>query len=198
MYRDRSRIVPIILILLVIAIAVIALISVGRLLFGGGNQSSGTTDPGRVALIDTSATHAVRMTVHGNIVADENYRSYQVTIDPNNRVLTTYSGYLDQVLNTKQLSNNQKAYEEFVYALDKAGMMNGTELTGDKDDTRGICADGRVYEFEVLSASDTVKHLWTSTCKNSSGSLTVSPTLLQSLVLDQIPDNQKVLSGIRL
>lgn len=199
MYKgNSSRIVPIILVLIVVAIAIAALVSVGRAIFGGGSSDQTQVDVGHEALVNTSPDHSVRMTVRGPIVADENFRSYQVTVDPTSRSLVTYSGYLDKTIDSKQYDNNQKAYEQFVYALDKANMMKGDVLPDDKNDTRGICATGNVYEFEVLENNSTVKRLWTSTCKGSAGSFKASVPQVQNLFLKQIPDSNALLKKIDL
>lgn len=200
MYRGNStRIFPIILVLIVVAIAIAALVSVGKTIFGGGDQpSTAQTDTSEQALLNTAAGNSVRMTVRGPIVADENFRSYRIAVDASGRNLTTYSGYLDQQLSNTQLSNNVKAYEEFVYALNRANLVKGTPLEGDKDDTRGICATGNVYEFEVLQGGMVTKHLWTSTCKGSAGSFKGSVEQVRSLFLNQIPDSKQLLKPIDL
>lgn len=199
MYRGNgSRIFPIIIILIVVAIAIAGLVSAGRAIFGGNEAEPVGTDTSRSALLNTSADHSVRMTVRGPIVADENFRSYRIVITPNDRILTTHSGYLEQTIDTKQLGNYVKSYEEFVYALDKAALVEGAAFTGDKDDTRGICAGGRVHEFEVVQGGSVVKRLWTSTCKGSPGSLKANLAQLQKLFLDQIPDNKPILDKIDL
>lgn len=64
--------------------------------------------------------------------------------------MTTYAGYLDQQIDTVQLDNNTRAYEQFVFALNRAGMMSGTPLDGDQNDTRGLCPGGKILEFETL------------------------------------------------
>lgn len=199
MYRgNSSRIFPIILVLIIAAIAIAALVSVGRVIFGGNQGDQSQVDTSRQTLLNTTVGHSVRMTVRGPIVADENFHSYRITVDNSTRTLVTYSSYLEQVVDTRQLGNNVKSYEEFVYALDKANMAQGTPLTGDKDDTRGICASGKVYEFEIVSSDSVVKRLWTSTCRGSQGSLKASITQLQGLFLNQIPDNGPLLRKINL
>ena len=198
MYRGNgARVFPIIIVLIVVAIAIAALVSVGRSIFGGGSTPE-TTDTSRNTLLSTTVDHSVRMTVRGPIVAEESFRSYQVTVSPSDRTLSTYSGYLAQPINTKQLGNNVKSYEEFVHALELANMVDGEAFTGEKDDTRGICANGKLFEFEVLQAGSTVKRLWTSTCRGSAGSLRANATQLQDLFLDQIPDNRDILKKIDL
>lgn len=200
MYKgNSSRIVPILIVLIVIAIAIAALVAIGRAVFSG-NTSQGTeqTNTSQTALLSAAVNHSVRMTVRGPIVADENFRSYQVTVSPGSRTLSTFSGYLDAVLDTQTLANNTKAYDQFVYALDKAALTAGTPLTGEADDTRGVCATGQVYEFDVMVDDKSVQHLWTSTCKGSKGSLRASVPQLQSLFLAQIPESKAALRKIDL
>lgn len=200
MYKSSSsKVLPIIIVIIIVAVAIAVLVSVGRAIFGGtNNPSTSKVDVGVESLLNTAVDRSVRMTVRGPLVADENFRSYQVAVDSSSRHLTTYSGYLDQTIQSVQLSNNTKAYEEFVYALNRANLMKGTELEGDKNDTRGICATGRVYEFEVLQGNSVIKRLWTSTCKGSQGSLKASVSQLQKLFLEQIPNNKATLKNIDL
>ena len=199
MYKSSSsRILPIIIVLLVVAIAIAALVSVGRAIFSGDTAKGPKVDPGVESLLNTAVDRSVRMTVRGPLVADEQFRSYQITVDSSSRRLNTYSGYLDQTIDSVQLGNNAKAYEEFVYALNRANLMKGNELEDEKNDTRGICATGRVYEFEVLQGASAIKRLWTSTCKGSSGSLKASLSQVQKLFLNQIPDNKVTLNKIDL
>lgn len=198
MYKSSSsRVVPIVIVLIIIAVAIAVMVSVGRAIFGG---SSGTdtskVDLGVESLLNTSVDRSVRMTVRGPIVADENFRSYQIAVDSSSRRMTTYSGYVDQTIDNVQLGNSAKGYEEFVYALNRAALMKGVELDDEKNDTRGICATGRVYEFEVLQGNSVIKRLWTSTCKGSAGSLKASVTQLQKLFNEQIPDSRKTLSKV--
>lgn len=200
MYKSSSsRVVPIVLILIVVAIAIAVLVSVGRAIFGGNApRETAQVDLGAESLVNTAVDRSVRMTVRGPLVADENFRSYQIAVDSSSRRLTTYSGYLDQTIDSVQLSNNTRAYEEFVYALSRANLMRGTELDDEKNDMRGICATGRVYEFEVLQGASVIKRLWTSTCKGSAGSLKAEVKQVNQLFHDQIPDSKATLSKIDL
>lgn len=191
------RVIPIILILVVIAIAIAAVVSIGQNIFSGGAQPE-AVNQGKVSLVNTGEDRSVRMTVRGPIVADESFNSYTITIKSTTRTLTTYSGYLDRQVETKQLTNNIPAYEQFVYALNRATMMDGIELTGSANDTRGICAAGRVYEFETLRGNNTIKSLWTSSCKAYPGSLKASSAQLENLFKIQIPDYGKMLNKVRV
>jgi hypothetical protein len=197
----NSRIIPIALVLIIIAVAIAAVVSLTRAVFfsGSSNQTStAKVDDSQQSLVSTTAERSVRMTVRGAIVADESFHSYRIVISPNTRNLTTFNGYLDTQVDQVALGNNIPAYEEFVHALSNANLAKGTELTGDKNDIRGICATGLVYQFDIINADKIVKNLWTSTCKGSSGSLDASVTQLRSLFTVQIPDAQTLIRKVSL
>lgn len=200
-YR-KSRIFPIALVLIVAAVLIASLVSLTRAVFFNNDNSTvdetSQADSSRQALLNTEADRAVRMTVRGSIVADEQFRSYQITVTPASRTLTTYTGYLDKKLDEVTLGNNIPAYEEFVYSLDRANLVKGDELTGDKNDTRGICATGQVYQFVTLKNDKSVKNLWTSTCRGSRGSLNASVEQLKALFVGQIPGATDLIRKINL
>lgn len=201
---DRSgaqRIIPIVLVLIIVALAVAALVSLGRVLFGGESSSPSPTPPvntGKQALTTTSADRSVRMTVRGPIVASENFHSYAITVSPDARNMTTYVGYVGQPVDSAQLENTSQAYEQFVYSLSRANLMEGTPLTGEANDTRGICATGSIYTFEVLQGSNVIQGLWTSTCKGSPGSLEANLQQVSRLFQRQIPTFSQLASKVRL
>lgn len=194
-----SRIIPVTLILIIIAIAIAALITLARsVFFSDATQTVSDADTSRSALLSTAVDHSVTMTVRGSIVADEQFRSYQIAITPTTRTLTTYTGYLDKQIDQINLANNTPAYEEFVYALEKANYVKGSELIGDKNDRRGMCATGKVYEFSTLTAGKPVKTLWTTSCSNAKGSLNASVSALASLFQKQVPGSPITVYNIGL
>ena len=195
---NSQRIVPIILIFIVIIVAVAAVISLGRGMFGGSSSNEQPVDTAKTALLSTTADRSVRVTVRGPIVGDNTFRSYTIAVAPTFRTLTTYQGYLDTQLETAQLTNNIQGYSEFVHALDRAGLVVGSELKGEADDRRGICAKGKLYVYEILQGSTAVKTLWTTTCANAKGSLKASNQTLLSLFRAQVPDASKLTTKINL
>lgn len=197
-YRT-SRIIPVALVIIIIVIAIAALVSLARVVFFSGNSSTpDVVDTSREALLNTGAGHSVRMSVRGPIVANEEFNSYQITVSPNQRVINTYVGYRESIVDQKRLGNNVASYEQFVYALDKADLAVGKELEGDDNDVRGICATGRLYEFSILENGEPVKYLWTSTCKGSTGSLDASVAQLTELFVAQIPDAEDLIDDVNL
>jgi len=191
-YRYRTtRFLPIILIVVVIIIAIVAIIALGRAVFHGSSSSKpAAVDTSQTQLLNTDASSSVRMTVRGPIVAEENFRSYQITISPSQRSLQTFKGYLDTVIDQVQLDNNTDAYTQFVFALNKANLAKGT---ADDSDIRGICASGEVYQFDIMSNGSPVKTLWTSTCSGSRGTLKANTAQLANLFQVQIPNGSALI-----
>ena len=198
-----SRFIPILLVIIITIVAVAAVIAIGRALFGdGGSPNSPQPNPNiedaKTALLSTDVDRSVRLTVRGPIVANENFRSYSITITPDSREMITYEGNLDNQIDRKRLDNNTKAYTELVYALDKRKMMDGKDLTDEQNDLRGICASGKIYKFETIKNNSVVKSLWTSDCSGSKGSAQANVNEILDMFLKQIPDGKKMASGIGL
>lgn len=190
-----QRLIPIIFIIVIVGLAIAAVTTVVRIISGKSDDTtSQVTDTSSDALLSTTSERKVRMTIRGPIVGDENFRSYQVTVTPNARDFVRYSGYVKTPFASKHYGNNTKAYDEFVHALARANMAEGTQLTGEAEDTRGVCANGQVHEFEILNGENVVKHLWTSTCKNAKGSLVGDANNLRGLFLAQVPDATAMLN----
>ena len=165
-----SRFVPILLVIVITVVAVAAVIAIGRALFGK-NDSGQTTD--------------------------QNVNVGQVALlstDAGSAVRLTVRGPIAE----KKLDNNNRAYTELVYALDKRKMMEGTPLTEQQNDLRGICASGKIYKFETLKDNSVVKSLWTSDCSGSKGSAQANVNEILDMFLKQIPDGKKMAAGIGL
>ena len=195
MYRSNdNRIFPMILIAVVVIALVAGLVTVGRYLFSGTGNSEEVQSRQEVAreqLTTANTDSSVRMTIRGPLVADENFRSYRISISPDSRNYAEYSGYLDEELDTKSYPNNRQAYVQFVHALDKAAFTKeGKYSEEEAGDLRGICATGLVYEFEIMNGDDATQSYWTSTCKGSQGTFGASVDQVKSLFRSQIPAQQ--------
>lgn len=197
MYRGSNpRIVPIIVTIVIVALVIAALVALGRMMFGGSSSTSTTTTTSvSSSVLDTSSNRSVRWTVRGPIVADENFRSYQITISASSRSYTVYAGYLNSVISTKSYANNDRAYEELVHALINADITN--TRTAANDDIRGVCATGGIaYKFETLRGSEADQSLWSSTCSGSRGTMAADALRIQALFANQIPDFKPLFTSV--
>lgn len=192
-----AKIIPVALTLVIIALVIAAVVSLARFMFfSGPSTSTSNIDTSKEALLSTTADRAVTQTVRGPIVADEAFRTYQIKITPSSRTLTVYQGYLEQPVKAVTFGNNIQAYEQFVYALDKANMVKGNEAKGSVSDLRGICASGNVFEYKTLKADKVQKGLWTSSCAGSRGTLNASSNQLSELFTTQIPGAKAIISRV--
>ena len=210
MYRSSSnRIFPIILVIVVMIAVIAGLVTVARYLFFSGGNGDKEAEQSRVEtardqLLTLGNDRSVRITVRGPIVADEKFRTKRIEIAPTSRVYTIFEGYLEKIEDQKSYNNNMEAYEEFVHALDKADFTKQDKRTADneeEDDLRGICATGKLYEYEILGPSGVVEKLWTSTCKGSPGTFAAHLPQVNNLFMAQIPTetlNERTTGGLRL
>lgn len=197
MYRGSNpRIIPIIITIIIVALVISALVAVGRMMFGSNDGSSTDSAPTiSSSVLDTTANRSVRWTVRGPIVAEENFRSYQITVGPNSRTYTVYSGYLGSVVSTQTYPNNTRAYEEFVHALTNADITS--TRTAASDDIRGVCATGGIaYKFEALNNNEADQSLWSSTCAQSRGTMAADALKIQALFVNQIPDFKPLFTSV--
>ncbi len=184
-----------VLILVIIVIAIAAIIWAGRTIFDGGQPIASGSNDGQKALTEITADSGVRLTARGPITGDETHRSYQITVRPNSRVMTTHQGYVGAVIQTENLYNNAAAYREFSFALSNSGMMDGKP---GETETTGLCPTGYIYEFEVLRADDVVQKLWTTSCDGMKGDYAGSANPARRLFLKQIPNSDKMLSKAKM
>lgn len=188
MRRGIGQFIPLIFIVIIIILIIAAAVSIGRMLTGGNSKTTTQTDNSRSELLNTSEGHSVVMTARGAIVGDDNFRTYKIVVSPDTRQFLRTKGYEAQPLENQTYDNNVQGYTQFVYALDKIGLENATALEGSADDTRGVCAQGVLYEFDIMDNGDSVKHLWTSTCGgNQRGSLKANLQQLIALFQAQVP-----------
>jgi hypothetical protein len=198
MYKSGSRILPALLILIAIVIAIVALVAVIRAFLGGDTPEKPVDDRSTQTLLNTDADHSVRMTVRGPIVANEEFRSYRIEVGPTSRRLVTLNGYDAVPADDEQFGNTSEAYAEFVNALSLASYTKEADLSDEEDDTRGVCANGRLYTFEIMVAQSTEKELWTTSCRDAKGSFRGEAAHIRDLFLDQIPDSRTLLRDIDL
>lgn len=189
---------PLIIVIIVVALVIASIVTIGRMIFGG-NASKDTQKTPETTVVDSvlnqDGARSVRWTVRGPIVADEKYRSYQITVSPTKRSFVSYSGYLEQVLDSKTYENNAKAYEEFTYALRNAEV--GKANKADDEDFRGVCAtNGIAYKFETLNGGSADHTLWSSTCEGSKGTLAADPLKIHALFVNQIPDFEPMFNKV--
>lgn len=204
--RKSSRILPLVLVLVAIAIAIAVLISLARAILLPKDSSNDNSTVQTQALnptdelLNTEADRSVSLIASGPIVAQENFRSYQITITPSERKLILYEGYLGTVVDSQSLDNNVNAYGQFVGALNLAGLTAAKTPEDLKDNRQGVCATGEYYQFDLLKNynKDLVYRYWSSTCSGSPGTLKANAEQIIDLFVRQIPEARTILKNINV
>ncbi len=189
---STTPVTPILLVVAIVAVILIGLYLLIQVIFPSSNPGQSVTSD-QQALLESAVDSSIRMTVRGPIVAEENFRSYQVIISPINRSLVISKGYQGQEINRVPLSNNTPSYEQFTGALNQANFVK-TNSTNYDDNLSGLCASGVLYKFEIVKANQAVKQLWASSCSSVRGSLGANLDTILKLFAAQIP-NYRSLTG---
>lgn len=191
-YKTARTIQTIIAIILIVGVIVGLAFAVRVAMSRNTTRQADTSEE---SLLSTTADRAVKFTVRGPIVANEDFRSYQITVTPNSRTLTVYEGYLKNVSQKITKSNNVAAYKQFVYALNDVGFMSGSQ-SSDENDVNGVCATSYAYEFEIIQDGETLKKLWTSKCSSARGTANGSLSSVEDLFIVQIPGGEDIIDEI--
>ena len=197
MYRgNRSRFFPILVVIIIAAIIIFGLVSLVRVMTHSGTKSPDAAVSLTSQLLNTENDRSVSMVGRGPIVGDENFNSYEITVSPTNRTITTWQGYdHNKTIATETLGNNTKAYDQFVNALNYAGYTKSAIMLS--NDTHGLCANGRVYDFVLASGASSLDDRWTTNC-GIKGSFRGSAPAVRLLFLAQMPDAPKLVNDINM
>jgi hypothetical protein len=159
------------------------------LFFGGGNKSAKLTSSGFDLTKYINSDSQVVAITDGPINGDDTHRAIRITVDRNMRTIDVVQGYEGKVIVTKSYPNNQKAYNDFMYALARAnyGKPRKTDIKTEK----GICPTGRRFVFEVFNGVDSISRTWTANCQK--GNTTAVPSRITDLFRRQITDYDEVI-----
>lgn len=183
-------------------VTIILIIILIILLFGGGKKSDtsssqSTNGDAPTSLQDIANTDsAVRMTIAGNVRANQDYYEVKVTSTKNGNDLQIIQGYENHVIKNQGYANNLSAYTVFLRALQQAGYMNGNDDKALANDT-GYCPLGERYIFEIIQDGKVTQRYWTTSCGKSAPSTYLGQTSLTIQLFEmQIPDYNDLTSDV--
>jgi hypothetical protein len=159
--------------------------------FGGDDQASVQTE-----LTDYARTQTVmRLTVEGRVNIDQEHRVARITVGRSENKIEIIHGYEGNVVDSRTYNSNETAYATFLRALDLRGYTRGDDDPA-LADSRGVCAGGRTYTFEIVTGSATVQRFWSSSC--GSGTFKGNDAQIRGLFHAQIPDYTRLTGGMGL
>lgn len=167
------------------------------LLFRGGEKPP--TGPTVLPLNEYAFdnTSAVTYTQRGRINGDDVHRNIVITVTSDERKINIIQGYQGNVINTQTYSNNQDAYEQFLYALKQAGFLTKKKEIK-VDDPNGRCSTGILYYYTLSQDFNDLSSLWSGNCSKEIGTFGGNNTLIKTLFQAQITDYSKITSGVSL
>lgn len=139
---------------------------------------------------------AVRYTIKGSVVGNEEYRSVRITVDRDNRLIEAIQGYDGQVLKSQQTPNTPQAYDAFIAAINGAGFTRRVdgENRGDEAQT---CPLGRKFNYEVAPGTSDAFRTWSASCGNRQGTFGGNHGTIETLFRRQIPQHNDFMRDIR-
>ena len=181
--------------LLGIGLIVLTFILIFKAFSGGSNAP-------KVAKIDLnsySTTDAVmRYTIDGPINANQLHEKIRITVGNDQVLFEEIQGYQGTLKQSKTYPSNPDAYANFLHALTLAGYTNGSTGPNAVKDQRGYCPAGRRYTYEALTGGDSILSWWSTSCSSKQGNFLGSPETVRSLFTRQVPDYNKLATGVRI
>lgn len=177
----------------ILAVLLVGLMAV-LLVFGGGNdQAVSQTKP--PTLLDHATTSVVQYTTYGKLVGENQRRAIRISVSPLERKVEVLAGYDESVVATQTYANTQAAYDNFLVALEGQGYTKSRSSS--ITDPRGVCTEGKRFEYRVVNNGTDITKLWSNSC-DKLGTFAGSPTKVQTLFQAQIPEYNTVVKDVRL
>lgn len=175
-----------------ISLGVVLLIIFSIVIFNRGGSKTVTTGRKPVSLMSYAPNDSasVQFSVEGPINAIENHRTTTISVSPNTRNVTVYTGYQGQVLTSKTYPNDTKSYSAFLAALNRAAFTKERPLAKGISSV-SVCPTASRNHYLIVDNNKDVMDLWSATCVTGSfaGSVQLTTTLFQA----QIPNyNQAI------
>ena len=137
------------------------------------------------------------MTVYGPVVANEDRESYEVTVTTSSRRFVAYKGYSQSQVESHDYDNTYEGYQQFVYALNRAGFDKERTVNESQADDRGACSTGKRYVYELFENGDVIKRTWTTTCGSAKGTFAGTNAVVKELFNKQIPEFRTAIKSLK-
>lgn len=166
---------------------------------GGWRSNDGLSseEKARRQVTSIHSGRSVRMTVYGPVVANEDRESYEVTVTTSSRRFVAYKGYNQSQVESHDYDNTYEGYQQFVYALNRAGFDKERTVSESQADDRGACSTGKRYVYELFENGDVIKRIWTTTCGNAKGTFANTNAVVKELFNKQIPEFRTAIKSLK-
>lgn len=176
---------------------VLALFVVIIILISGGSGSKAAKPTTTTSLVDyNKSSTSVSFTTQGPIVGDEDYREIRITISQSKRVVQILKGYNQNVIKAQTFSNNEKAYQVFLAALDLAGFRSEKKST--IGDYSGTCSQGDRFIYKLTDNNKDIENTWANSCISRQGTFAGITSDVESLFQAQISNYSDITADVQI
>jgi hypothetical protein len=166
-----------------ITIGLIILLVVLLFSGGGSKQEVPKTSKPLVDYVNTNAV--VRLTADGPVNGDSIHEAIRITVGKDQVSYERIQGYVNHVVESKTFPNNTEAYDQFLYALQRAGFTQGDNSAALKTE-KGHCPQGNRYIYEIIDGTTQIERYWASSC-GKPASYQGAPATTNTLFKAQVP-----------
>jgi len=146
-----------------------------------------------------STTNAVmRVTVDGPVNANSLHQRVRITVSSDQVLFEQIEGYQGTLKQSKSYPSNPDAYAAFLKSLNGLGFNLGDTDPKKSKDERGYCPLGRRYVYEALNGGDNIFRWWSDSCNVKDGNFLGQGSTIRQLFNNQVPDYNKLMSGVRI
>ncbi|MEI7682876.1 MAG: hypothetical protein WCJ24_01075 [Candidatus Saccharibacteria bacterium] len=179
-----------------ITLGVVLLIIFGVVIINrGGSKNVVIPDHKSVKLTDYSTNNnaSVQYYIEGPINAIENHRSMKITVSPNSRNISIFTGYQGQAISSHSYTNDNTSYSAFLAALNRAAFTNERRL-GKSVNSDSICPTQNRTHYLIIDNNKDVMNTWSAPCTKGpfSGNIALTKTLFET----QIPNYSAVVNSV--
>ncbi|HUD81386.1 MAG TPA: hypothetical protein VMR08_02020 [Patescibacteria group bacterium] len=144
------------------------------------------------AATDTS----MQFVISGPVSADQTHQAITMNISQTQAQINIIQGYQGQIINSKNFTNNESAYLNFLSALQLAEFTKGTSNLYTTADL-GACSFGDRYNLQIINGTgQTIQNFWADSCSNRDGTFKGLLNTVEQLFFAQIPNYGDLTSSV--
>ncbi len=180
-----------------VIVGLVAVLIIGGILIFAAFDGGEKREAKQVEKLQEIATTdmQVRMTVNGPIVAEKDRRSVVITVGRFEVVAQVIEGYEHSVIKSKNESNNESAYTNFLAGLEGQSFTHERSYSG-RENELGACPLGQRIVFETFDDNNTIQHTWTTSCSKKIGNFDGNISNVRRLFQNQVSNYSDFVQGV--
>lgn len=181
--------------LLGVGFAIVLLIILFVVIFNHGSGPKAPT-PRPMATYATDPSANVAMLIDGPVNAVSQHNQVLVTVSNSNTTIDVFTGYNDQLVESKVYPMTVASFHVFLRSLESAEFNNGS-TSPSLSQASGFCPTGDRYIFTFNADGSQKQRYWTTSCNGPhtyDGNLSLTLNLFEA----QVPDYTNITGNLNI